>query len=1348
MGYNVGLDIGVGSVGWAVIDDNYRLVHKKGKNLIGVHLFEGAMTAEERRGYRTTRRRLARRRWRLGFFNQIFAPALLEYTDDQNFLRRLQYSWVHPDDEAMRDNWYQGSLFGNVEADKKFYQDYPTIYHLRLALMHDDKQHDLREVYLAMHHIMKYRGNFLLEADHLDLDAVFDVAEFAAALQNLNTAYTITDTDAFVTALTNVHASRTARVEGAREFLDGGITDAKEFKKISKEILNALVGLNINFATMFMREVDKDEAKAWKLNFNSADIDEQLAVISELLADDSLTTFINKLKQAYDGLTLQMLLKDQKSLSAAMVKSYETHKANWEFIKENGRNATNKHAVNDAYQQLLSDNQDEHDKGLKAILAALKGHLDDSQLADFELADSTNNFLPRQRTKENGTIPVQLHDAELKAIIAKQGQYYPFLNATFTDEDGAVRNKLVALLRFRVPYYVGPMVSGQNPQGRDEHNHWMVRKTQAPITPWNFKQVVDTDQSAQKFIKAMISTDTYLMGEPALAKHTLAYEQYNVLQELNNVRLNGRRLDVNTKQAIFEEVFKQNSHVTLADVGEFLRSKYGNDGELTGLADKNKFNSNLSSYHYLKHILGANFVDDAHNGAVLDEIITLQTVFEDSEILTRQLGMLPQLSANQVASLAKKHFTGWGKLSAKLLQTRFIKATNTSVERVSIMDLLYTTSKNLMEIMNDEQFGVQDWITKQNMHQDATQSIDDLIDQLAGPRNIKRSIKKSFNILLDIQKIMGAAPSKIYLEFARDTQASRQTRSRFNALKRLYDNPALKSEFKAISGEFKQENDQRLQNDRLYLYYTQLGRDFYTGQPINIDRLADYDIDHIIPQAYIKDNSIDNRVLVNRAANNRKSDGNLSAELINHCRGMWEQAQRHGLISEKKLKRLKGEMNLENNTERFIARQLVETRQIIKNVAVLAKQLFPDDVTTVQAVRAEMTSDMRKKLNIVKNRDVNDYHHAFDALLMATVGIYMERRGIMQAGKVADNAGNEFNIYAKQYLKRLRQEAAETGRQIKPLGFVIDGMFSDDVAKRVNRDSGEVVFDNIEDVNYLRHVLAFKKILLTRPTKIGSGQLYKETQFKNPRNDVKKRGSLIPVKGNKPTELYGGFSASTSAYMTLVRVESKKDSKNVLVKIPMAVHKLIESKQLTLETYIRDVKQIKNFARIIIPIVKLDQLVEDNGERFYLTSSEYRHNAESIWMPSELVNKLKHILNDQDATAEEILSVFEALTNEQVQRRLPIFASHLQRIVNLQEPFENLDLAVQQEFLLNLLYVLHNNNGFRAVIKKAFKKEIEWPNLQSQDNGQGGIKLSDDAVFIYQSPTGIFEKRVSVRDLL
>lgn len=156
--YAISLDIGNASVGWSAFTPNYRLVRAKGRELIGVRLFEPADTAESRRMARTARRRYSRRRWRLRLLDALFDQALSEV--DPSFLARRKYSWVHPDDESNADRWYGGVLFDSNEQDKRFYEKYPTIYHLRKALMEDDAQHDIREIYLAVHHMVKYRGNF------------------------------------------------------------------------------------------------------------------------------------------------------------------------------------------------------------------------------------------------------------------------------------------------------------------------------------------------------------------------------------------------------------------------------------------------------------------------------------------------------------------------------------------------------------------------------------------------------------------------------------------------------------------------------------------------------------------------------------------------------------------------------------------------------------------------------------------------------------------------------------------------------------------------------------------------------------------------------------------------------------------------------------------------------------------------------------------------------------------------------------------------------------------------------------------------------------------------------------
>lgn len=48
--YYIGLDMGTGSVGWAVTDPTYNIIKRHGKALWGICLFESAKTAEEMYG--------------------------------------------------------------------------------------------------------------------------------------------------------------------------------------------------------------------------------------------------------------------------------------------------------------------------------------------------------------------------------------------------------------------------------------------------------------------------------------------------------------------------------------------------------------------------------------------------------------------------------------------------------------------------------------------------------------------------------------------------------------------------------------------------------------------------------------------------------------------------------------------------------------------------------------------------------------------------------------------------------------------------------------------------------------------------------------------------------------------------------------------------------------------------------------------------------------------------------------------------------------------------------------------------------------------------------------------------
>ena len=87
--YNIGLDIGTTSVGWAVVDKETSKVMRKGKKALwGVRLFDEATTASGRRSFRSTRRRYDRRRERISLLQKQFQSEMDKV--DKNFFFKLK----------------------------------------------------------------------------------------------------------------------------------------------------------------------------------------------------------------------------------------------------------------------------------------------------------------------------------------------------------------------------------------------------------------------------------------------------------------------------------------------------------------------------------------------------------------------------------------------------------------------------------------------------------------------------------------------------------------------------------------------------------------------------------------------------------------------------------------------------------------------------------------------------------------------------------------------------------------------------------------------------------------------------------------------------------------------------------------------------------------------------------------------------------------------------------------------------------------------------------------------------------------------------------------------------------
>jgi CRISPR-associated endonuclease Csn1 len=830
--YSIGLDIGATSVGFSAIDEKYRPIRLKGKTVIGARLFKEGTTAAERRGFRTTRRRLKRRKWRLSLLEEIFDPYMAKV--DPTFFARLKESNLSPQDSKKR---FSSSLLFPDETDSAFYDKYPTIYHLRYHLMNDDRQFDLREIFLAIHHIVKYRGNFLnnLPVSNFSTDKINFEEDFKAINDSFDeidpeTRFQINIEKTDVIAqklLDNSVATLDKQKEVAKilYIVSGDKALDKLNSSIAKQISKAILGYKFDLAEVL--KITTEDKNKWKIQLSDENIDDTLAELTGELNEPQLT-ILKILSKLYSQITLNDIVPSGQILSESMIKKYDAHKKHLEMLKKYAKSLDRKtySEVMEAYAEYIGNSTKKSGTASQEdFYKVVKRSLNNTQLAEeIKILIDQNQFMPKQRTNQNGVIPYQLHLKELERIIENQSKYYPWLTEPNPNEKRRTRAKykLSELVAFRIPYYVGPLITKEDQEKSSGKSFaWMIRKAPGKITPWNFDEKVDRTESANQFIKRMTTKDTYLTGEDVLPDHSLLYERFKVLNELNMVRVNGSKLEVGEKQETFEKLFKAKKTVKASQLANLLSKGMANRPIITGLSDPVKFNNSFGTYIDFKKIFGAK-IDDPNLQNDFEQIIEWITVFEDRNILKTKLQGINWLTKEQITDLIAKRYQGWGRLSEKLL----CGLKNEKGE--SILDLMWNTQRTFMEIVNEPVFAEQ--IKNANQDQINDEDYESILaDAYTSPQN-KKAIRQVVKVVDDIVRAAGKAPKFISLEFAREDQRSHRTQSRLAKLKDIYETTA--KELVANEKVRQELGDVKDLNDRLFLYFTQLGRDMYTGEPM------------------------------------------------------------------------------------------------------------------------------------------------------------------------------------------------------------------------------------------------------------------------------------------------------------------------------------------------------------------------------------------------------------------------------------------------------------------------------------------------------------------------------------
>lgn len=988
--YYIGLDMGTDSVGWAVTDPEYNLLRAKGKDLWGIREFEEAHTAADRRSKRVARRRHQRQQVMLGIVRTYFEDEINK--TDPTFLQRLDNSFYYVEDKADGIR-VQNVLFNDADyKDKDYFEEYKTIFHLRKSLIEGTARHDVRLVYLAVINMFKHRGHFLnasleTEGAYVPMKDVLLAFDETFKALGYTQDYQLNEyADEIEEILCNRKVSRRAKADKVNEILGAGKKDT------IYEYIRIICGLKSNTQKLFKDEIGEETEKK-DICFSDSGYEDSASELLEGIGEDRME-LLNVMKDIYDCSILGEILKGYSYLSEARVAQYEKHGSDLKKLKNILRKydmeAEYDHMFREAEEGTYSSyvgsvnsddkkkrrgmkgrNRDDFYKSVEKIVEPLlKSHPEDSDVKAILDDISNETFMPKQLTSSNGVIPNQVHAQELKMILEKAEEYLEFLKEK--DESGlSVSERILQLFSFQIPYYVGPTSSKSE---RDHGNGWVVRKESGRVLPWNIDSKIDLSATNERFIERLIRNCSYIDGEKVLPKNSILYQKYSVLNEINNLKIDGEKIDVSVKQDIFNELFLRGSRVSRKRLVDYLKNRglINDDSQLSGI-DIN-INNSMSSYGKMYQLFGEKLKEDKYLD-MAENIIFLCTVYGDSKKFLRS--SLKQkydsvLSDDEIKKVLSMKFNDWGRLSREFLTLS--GCDKTTGEQISLIGAMWNTNYNLMELINSDIYTFEEEL--ESKRKKALKSLqefkaEDLADYYYSAP-VKRMIWQTVLILKEIEKVMGKAPKKIFVEMARGAE-DKPTRKDSRKQKFLDLYKSIKSEehnWKELIE--KEDSSGRLKSKKMYLYLTQMGRDMYTGEPIDLDKLFDdniYDIDHIYPRHFVKDDSIENNlVLVYKPKNAAKSDEYpLEVSIRQKQNVFWRYLKDHGLISEEKFNRLIcGKPFSDDQLAGFISRQLVETRQSTKGIAELVGSLAGN--VRIVYVKAGNVSDFRRKFDFPKSR--------------------------------------------------------------------------------------------------------------------------------------------------------------------------------------------------------------------------------------------------------------------------------------------------------------------------------------------------------------------------------------------
>lgn len=678
----------------------------------------------------------------------------------------------------------------------------------------------------------------------------------------------------------------------------------------------------------------------------------------------------------------------------------------------------------------------------------------------------------------------QLHLAELRKI----------LECSPLDAD--TKKNIETLLTFKAEYFLGPL--SQNVPGK---NQWIVKKPgfeNEKITPFNLDQVVDKIKTNKEFISRMQRNCSYLVDEKTMQQETILYQDYIFFNTVNKLCFGDSLTPITQedKAKLYQYLLENNAtQLTLKIIEKKLSKKVSKGIDLN--ADKPTLPLSLSAQRKFRAIFSlenqvpADYLDSA-KVAFFDEVIN-NFSFADKNNIEAKLVIIKELACaynisefkdieinknvKLTQTLTKENFVS-GNVDVdalnKLMQVKSNKAGKLSRKFLSgiglanneglwqpVISHLRESNQNLQELICtviEEKSVNLETIADENTKKELDLTDPNYLNQYLAERFVpplsRRPIIQANKLIDEIIEIMnGQKPSHVTLEFTRTNDKrdkNKRTTSRREQIKKQIE--SLKNyEFREkLIGELESnDKDPDLKSDKLYLYFSQLGKDMYTGKAIDIRNLEDYDIDHIFPQAKITDESIhNNKVLTSKDENRKKLDKYplpLEIQSRENVRKHWNYLKENKLITQEKYNRLtrKTELKPEEVAE-FENRQKNILDWVNKELINFLKDYKFKDIKDFEPVysKSSYVDEFRKTFDFLKFRNLNKLHHAHDAYLNDVLAkIFKSRHKYYEDGNVEFKDKKPTTILERAIPKKTLKV---NGKEVKFIDYFENIFNSDD----------------------------------------------------------------------------------------------------------------------------------------------------------------------------------------------------------------------------------------------------------------------------------------------------------------